>query len=183
MTQGKRPARDLQGGTVLDFDFLFEEFDMSPTPGPTQATAEEPSQEPVNTQVHSSAPVDPSPAPAPSTSPTPRPTQESAEEPAHEPPKEPSRHPSQEPVHSYAFVNPSPVEIEPSLEAHISATVVSHRRHVLNKPPRKETQDDHAIQHVHIKRKRGDGDDGESGGGGGVRLRPKVILKPPICET
>ncbi|XP_059283905.1 uncharacterized protein LOC132037407 [Lycium ferocissimum] len=32
--QGERPARDLQGGTVLDFDFLFEEFDMSPTRGP-----------------------------------------------------------------------------------------------------------------------------------------------------
>ncbi|XP_059295659.1 uncharacterized protein LOC132048996 [Lycium ferocissimum] len=190
--QGERPTRDLQGGTELDFGYLFEDFDMSPALGPAQETAEEPSQEdsyqpsqePVDTQVLSSALVDPSPAPAPSTSPASGFAQETAEEPAHEPSKEPSRQPSQEPidtqVHSSAPMDPSPVEIGSSTEAYISATVVSHRKHILNKPPRKGTQDDHAIKHVRIKRKKGDGDDGE---GGGVRLRPKVILKAPTCGT
>ncbi|XP_060217283.1 uncharacterized protein LOC132644697 [Lycium barbarum] len=183
--QGERPTHDLQEGTVLDFNFLFEEFEMSPAPGPAQATVEEPSQdpsgqpsqEPVDTQVHSSAPVNSSPAPAPSTSPAPRPTQETVEELAHEPSHQPSQ------VHSSAPVNPSPTLTESSPEDHSLATVVSHRKHVLNKPPKKGTQDDHAIERAQIKRKRGDGDDGESGGGGGVCLRPKVILKPPTCGT
>ncbi|XP_059310612.1 uncharacterized protein LOC132061959 [Lycium ferocissimum] len=153
------------GSTELDFNYLFEDFDMSPAPWPAQETAEEPSQEPFDTRVHSSAPVDPSPASAPSISPAPGPAQETAEE----------------PVHSSAPVDPSSVGIESSPEAHISATVVSHRRkHILNKPPRKGTQDDHGIKHVRIKRKKGDGDDGE---GGRVRLRPKVILKAPTCGT
>ncbi|XP_060210450.1 uncharacterized protein LOC132637371 [Lycium barbarum] len=123
----------------------------------------------------------PTPAPAPSTSPAPGPTHETTEEPAQEPSHQPFQEPVHTQVHSSVPVDPSPTEIESSPEADdISATVVSHRKHILNKALRKRRQDDHAIEHVHIKRKKGGGDDGE---GGGVRLRPKVILKAPTCGT
>ncbi|XP_060179840.1 uncharacterized protein LOC132609727 isoform X2 [Lycium barbarum] len=122
----------------------------------------------------------------PSTSQTPLyapgPTEETVEESAQEP-----FHQASQEVHSSAPVDPSPDEIdeEPCYEPAPPPTVISHRKHVMNWGPgrkkgRKGSKDDHAIEHVQIKRRKGDGDDG---GGGGVSLRPSRTLKAPICGT
>ncbi|XP_059315855.1 uncharacterized protein LOC132066585 [Lycium ferocissimum] len=134
-------------------------------------------------QVHSSAPVDPSPAPGP--------TQETVEEPAQEPSHQASQEAVDTQVHSSAPVDGSPDEIdeEPCYEPAPLPTVISHRKHVMNrgsgrKKGTKGSKDDHAIEHVQIKRRKGDGDDGGGGGGGGgVSLRPSQTLKAPTCGT
>ncbi|XP_060182392.1 uncharacterized protein LOC132612065 [Lycium barbarum] len=113
-------------------------------------------------QVHSSAAVDPSPAPGP--------TQEIVEEPAQEPSHQASQEAVDTQVHSSAPVDPSPDEIdeEPCYEPAPPPTVVSHRKHVMNRRPgrkkgRKGSKDDHAIEHIQIKRRKRDGDDGGGG--------------------
>ncbi|XP_060190820.1 uncharacterized protein LOC132620136 [Lycium barbarum] len=170
--------------------------DPSPAPGPTLETVEEPAQEPshrasqeaVDTQVHSSAPVDSSPA----SGPTPETVEEPAQEPSHRvhspAPVDPSPAPGPTPeTVEEPAQEPSPDEIdeEPCYEPAPPPTVISHRKHVMNRGPsrkkgRKGSKDDHAKEHVQIKRRKEDGDDG---GGGGVSLRPSRTLKAPTCGT
>ncbi|XP_059298123.1 uncharacterized protein LOC132050779 [Lycium ferocissimum] len=162
-------------------DFVFDTApSASPAPGAAQEPSHQASQEAVDTQVHSSTPVDPSPAPGL--------TQETVEEPAQEPSHQASQEAVDTQVHSSASVDGSPDEIdeEPCYESAPPPTVISYRKHVMNRGPgrkkgRKGSKDDHAIEHVQIKRRKGDGDDG---GGGGVSLRPSQrTLKAPTCGT
>ncbi|XP_059291986.1 uncharacterized protein LOC132045423 [Lycium ferocissimum] len=116
---------------------MFEDFvfDTAPSayfaPGAAQEPSHQASQEAVDTQVHSSTPVDPSPALSPASGPT----QETVEEPSQEPSHQASQEAVDTQVHSSAPVDGSPDEIdeEACYEPLLPPTVISHRKHVMNR--------------------------------------------------